>query len=151
MRSRVGQLVLGIAIIALAGCALLGYGMPPDWVEQRTPLPLCGREAAGQIDSAARRCLLEAFQSGGEGELISTIISVEGDPITRYVRVYADGAVEIFHDATHDRYGSGTWERLRCRALVPVEETNTPDSYMPPEYVFVEEDCESVPQQGSSS
>jgi hypothetical protein len=145
IRPLVGALALGIATIALAGCGLLGYGKPPDWVEQRTPLPLCGEETAGQVDSAARRCLLEAFQSGGEGELISTMTTVEGDPITRYVRVYADGVVEIFHDATRDRYGSGRWERLRCRALVPVEETNTPDSYMPPEYVFTEQDCESVP------
>ena len=144
MRVWIGALAVS-ATMALAGCGLLVFGGTPDWVEQRPPLPLCGRETPGQVDSAARRCLLDAFQSGGEGELVSTMTSIEGDPITRYVRVYADGVVEVFHDATRDRYGSGTWERLRCRALVPVEEVNTPDSFTPLQYVFAEADCESVP------
>ena len=72
--------------------------------------------------SEARQCLLAAFEEGRGAELITTMTSVEGDPITRYIRVHENGTVEIFHDATQDQYGSGGWERLRCERLVSVEE-----------------------------
>lgn len=91
-------------------------------------------------------CLLTAFETGGSGELISTTTSVEGDPITRIIRVLDDGTVEMFVDATRDAYGSGEWERFRCSALVPVAEFNDPpDLFFPDEYVFVEDGCEPMP------
>jgi hypothetical protein len=140
---RAAALGLGLATIAVAGCGMLRFaGPPPDWVTDRAPLPLCGEESPRQVDEEARRCLLDAFLSGGEGELISTMTSIEGDPITRYVRVHADGTVKIFHDATQDRFGSGRWEHLTCRALLPVEETNDAGNFSPPEYVFSEVDCQ---------
>ena len=66
------------------------------------------------VDAEARTCLLEAFEEGRGAELITTQTSVEGDPITRYIRVHENGTVEIFHDATQDQYGSG---RLGTTAL----------------------------------
>jgi hypothetical protein len=118
-------------------------------VTNRLPLEACGTEEYGHgegVDVEARTCLLEAFQEGRGAELITTATSVEGDPITRYIRVHENGTVEIFHDATRDRYGSGRWERLRCEWLVPVEQFNDPPDLVVPETeVFVEDGCEPQP------
>lgn len=126
-----------IAAVILVGCGLLQAPLP-EWVAQRQPLEACGTEDRGNgvaVNDEARRCLIDAFQDGRGAELISTQTTVEGDPITRYIRVHENGTVEIFHDATRDRFGSGSWERLRCERIVPSEDAN----------IFVEEDCESLP------
>jgi hypothetical protein len=122
---------------------------PPDWVTNRLPLESCGTEDYGHGEGAdveARTCLLEAFEDGRGAELITTQTSVEGAPIVRYIRVHDNGTVEIFHDATCDDFGSGTWERLRCERLVAVEELNDPpDLAFPETDVFVEDGCEALP------
>lgn len=126
-----------LAAVVATGCGLLPP-VPPDWVANRQPLPACGEEvrALGEAgDVAARTCLLDAHVEGRPAELISTQPTIEGDPITRYVRVHENGVVEIFVDATRDRFGSGTWERLRCETLTAV----------PDETVFVESGCEELP------
>ena len=137
-----------LILLVLAGCGFFAVP-PPDWVVNRQPLESCGEEAYGRgegVDVAARQCLLAAFEAGRGAELITTMTSVEGDPITRYIRVHENGTVEIFHDASQDQYGSGGWERLRCERLVSVEEANDPPDLSFPEHdVFVEEDCESLP------
>jgi hypothetical protein len=136
------------AVAVVAGCGVLP-SVPPDWVVNRNPLPSCGEERldqGGARDVAARTCLLEAFQEGRAAELISTGPTVEGDPITRYIRVHENGVVELFIDASRDRFGSGRWERVRCEALVPVEQVNDPpDLFFPAEEVFVEDGCAPEP------
>ncbi len=133
-----------VAMALTTGCGLLSF-VPPDWVTNRDPLPLCGEEDIGHgdgFDPAARACLLEAFQDGRSAELISTQTSIEGDLITRYLRVHESGTIELFVDATRDRFGSGQWERLECQRLVPVAEYNDPpDTVLPAEFVFVEDGC----------
>lgn len=122
--------VLGAAL--LAGCGLVGG--TPQWVTDRIPLPLCGTEEGRELDVRARTCVLRAAEEGREGELISRLTSVEGDEVVRYTRVHANGVIEIFHDATRDRFGSGEWERLTCDRLVPDAQ-----------FVFVEEGCQHHP------
>jgi hypothetical protein len=142
---RFGTLLSGLLI---TGCGLLS-SPPPDWVTNRNPLESCGTEDFGRgdgVDVAARTCLLQAYEEGRGAELITTGTSVEGDPITRYVRVHENGTVEVFVDATRDSYGSGEWERLRCDRLVGVAEFNDPpDLVFPASEVFVEDGCESLP------
>jgi hypothetical protein len=132
----------------LVGCGLVP-GPEPEWITNRLPLASCGVEEVGVeggFDAAARACLLAAHQAGGGAELISTLTSFEGDPITRYLRVHENGVVELFVDATRDRYGSGAWERLQCERLVPVAEANDPpDTTFPDVMVFVEDGCEPLP------
>jgi hypothetical protein len=131
-----------------AGCDLLP-SIPPDWVTNRLPLPACGEEVVaqgGEFDVAARTCLLQAFDAGRGAEVITTQTSVEGDPITRYIRVHDNGTIELFVDATRDAYGSGEWERLRCERLTPVADAeDPPDLTFPDAMVFVEVGCEPLP------
>ena len=131
-----------------AGCGFLPSA-PPDWVTNRLPLDSCGEETLGQGeagDADVRMCLLEAYEDGRPAEMISTQPTIEGDPITRYIRVHENGVVEIFVDATRDGFGSGEWERLRCEMLVSVDEANDPpDLVFPPDMVFVEDQCQSQP------
>lgn len=141
--------VATLAAAALTGCGLFA-GPAPAWVVDRQPLPSCGEEVLGQGDAGdaeARSCLLEAFREGRGAELVSTRPTIEGDPVTRYVRVHPNGVVEIFVDATRDRFGSGEWERLRCERLVPIEEIrdDRPDLEFAAESVFVEIGCEVLP------
>ncbi|HEY6607588.1 MAG TPA: hypothetical protein VI277_00175 [Candidatus Limnocylindria bacterium] len=132
----------------VAGCGLM-LEPPPEWVTNRLPLESCGIEDYGHgegVNVEGRTCLLEAFEEGRGAELITTQSSVEGDPIVRYIRVHENATVEIFYDATRDRFGSGAWERLRCERLVPVEEFNDPpDIFFPETDVFVEDGCERLP------
>jgi hypothetical protein len=118
-------------------------------VVNRTPLPLCGAEEVGlegTYDAEARACLLAAHLDGRGAELLTTQNTMEGDPINRYVRVHENGVVEIFVDATRDRFGSGEWERLVCQRLAPIAEVNEPpDLVFPADMVFVEEGCEELP------
>jgi hypothetical protein len=132
----------------LAACGILP-GPVPEWVVNRQPLESCGEEVLSQgepHDQAVRGCLLQAFEDGRGAELISRQPTIEGDPITRYLRVHENGVVEIFVDATGDRFGSGRWERIVCDELVPVGEANDPpDVVFPAEMVFVENGCEELP------
>lgn len=134
-------------MLVLAACGLLPAA-PPEWVVNRLPLESCGEEEVGvggdDFNRSGRSCLLAAFERGEGAELISTMTSVEGDPITRIVRVHENGTVEVFVDATRDRFGSGDWERLRCDRLVPVAEFNRQGSSVPEAFVFVEDGCETL-------
>ena len=137
-----------LAAALITGCGLLP-GSPPDWVANRLPLPSCGEEELGQGDAGnieGRLCLFDAYLAGQGAELISTALTIEGDPITRYIRVHESGVVEIFIDASRDRFGSGEWERLRCNGLLSVDEANqAPGFGLPPEMIFVEDDCAPEP------
>ena len=141
-----------VVALLLASVALMGCGMlpsaPPDWVANREELPSCGAEDAGHrtYDAAARTCLLDAYRAGQAAELISTELTIEGDPITRYLRVHPDATIEIFVDSTRDTFGSGGWERVICEDLIPVAEINDPpDIFYPEEMMFLEELCVAVP------
>ncbi len=134
--------------LGLASCAAL-QPPQPDWVANRTPLESCGREdvdvAAAGFDEPARHCILAAFRDGRGAELSSTLTTIEGDPITRIVRVHETGLIEVFVDATRDAFGSGEWERLECTRLIPVDEYNDRmGSNVPSGLVFVEDGCAPV-------
>jgi hypothetical protein len=142
---RVATMMIGALLVA---CGLVA-GPDPDWITNRLPLTSCGVEELGlegAYDADARACLLAAHESGGGAELVTTVTSIEGDPITRYLRVHENGVIELFVDATRDRFGSGEWERFRCDDLVPVADaSDPPDVTFPDAMVFVEEGCEPLP------
>lgn len=135
-----------LAMLVMSSCGLLP---PPDWVANRQPLPSCGEEVVEQgasFDVAARECILDAFADGHAAELISTQRSVEGDPIISYIRVHANGTVEIFVDARADRFKSADWTRQHCDRIMPVADANEPpDLVYADDMVFVEDGCEALP------
>ena len=96
----------------------------PAAVANRTELPSCGVEQAirqdGPWNAVARACFWEAYLAGQPAEFASTRLTMEGDPITTIYRVLGDERVELFIDATQDRWGSGTWEHAACTTLVPI-------------------------------
>ena len=138
---------VAIVLSVLGGCSGYFASEEPDWIVNRLPLASCGAEAIDpsgtSVNVGARGCLLAAFQAGEGAELISTQATEEGDPVTRYYRVHENGTVEIFVDATRDRFGSQRWERYRCERLVSADDLN-PD-LANEERVFVEQDCEELP------
>jgi hypothetical protein len=130
-----------LAAVMATGCEALPP-TPPDWVVSRVPLPSCGTaQDWGQASLDARRCLLEAYRDGRDAELISNEGTLEGDPITRIHRVHEDGVVEIFTDATQDRFGSGRWERAVCDELISVGQANAHGAAYAEQGVFVAEGC----------
>ena len=132
---------------ALAGCVDFFAPQQPDWILNRQPLESCGVEdvtANGLgVNVDARRCLLTAFQSGAGAELISTRATEEGDPVTSYYRVHENGTIELFVDATHDRFGARTWGRYSCGTLVSADEMNP--NLANEDRVFIEVDCVPLP------
>ncbi len=133
------QLALLIVGVLVGGCAMPAE---PEWMTNRRPLPACGVEWVtddGGMDGDARRCLLSAWQTGEEAELITRRTTADGDAVTRYLRVHANGFIEIFVDATFDALGSGQWERLACDSLEPVADGG--DAAL----VFTEQGCEALP------
>ena len=131
----------------LVGCTSSPSTAEPEWITNRLPLASCGMEtieASGlSLDVVARGCLLAAFHDGEGAELISTQMTDEGDPVTRYYRVHENGTVELFVDATRDRFGSQRWMRYRCDRLVPADDVN-PD-LANEDRVFIELGCEELP------
>jgi hypothetical protein len=67
-------------------------------------------------------CILQAFAAGRPAELVITFATIEGDPITNYVRVLDAGRVELFTDTTRDSYGSQGWVHSSCTDLDEAED-----------------------------
>ena len=133
---------IAAAAILVTGCGVLP-GAQPEWVANRKPLPSCGEETLvrGDTDVEARQCLLDAYRNGADAELISTEAITEGRRVTRYMRVHANGTIEMFTDATQDSLGSGTWERETCGQMLGAEEVR--DVWI--EEVFIILDCAEQP------
>jgi len=137
---------LGVLLALLAGCSGLSGADQPDWIVNRMPLESCGVETIDNgksLNVEGRTCLLSAFQAGDGAELVSTSLTEEGDPFTTYYRVHENGTVEIFVDATRDRFGSQRWQRYRCDRLSPANDVN-PDLANEAR-VFLEQGCEELP------
>ncbi len=114
-------------LFVLVACNLVRLPVAtPAEVSGRTELPSCPEERREQGDppnAEGRQCLLTAFEEGRPAEFVSTRPTIEGDPITTIYRVWpsAELPVEIFQDATRDRYGSGAWSYVGCEALEPTD------------------------------
>jgi hypothetical protein len=89
----------------------------PAAFRDRTAFRSCGRivlTQGRQIPPARIRCLASTPAEGRE--LVVEASTTEGDPIVRYYRTGPglDG-VDIFEDATRDRFGGG-WHHSLCRS-----------------------------------
>ena len=89
----------------------------PAAFRDRATFRSCGEvvlEQGGQIPPARIRCLAATPSQGRE--LVVESPTTEGDPIVRYYRTGPDlNGVDIFVDATRDRFGGG-WQHSLCRS-----------------------------------
>lgn len=133
--------LLAVAVVGGAVLAFLTFGTTPTG-SAATPAPLASVVASsmaspdapaafkdrptfrscGQIEleqgatiPPARIACLSATPAEGR-ELVVVSATTEGDPIVRYFRTGPDlTGVEIFEDATGDRFGGG-WQHTVCRS-----------------------------------
>lgn len=124
LRSPTSKLRRAVACGALlAGCTGCG-SMTADPVqeqwESRASLPSCGslqlqQGEAVEVDGKTEvACLQSALDSGGGAELTVRHPTTEGDPVTNYYRVTADGSTEVYTDSTQDAFSDRKWIFASC-------------------------------------
>lgn len=66
-------------------------------------------------DQDAFRCFAGAVERRSGAELARASMTDEGDVVVRYYRaVPGASGVEVFVDATRDKFGSSRWLQARC-------------------------------------
>jgi hypothetical protein len=113
---------LGAVLVAGAGVLVL---LDAPSASPRTPpasYPSCGTywNENTPVTSRQRRvnaCVVEAAGTGRRARAVAVLTTVEGDPIPIYVYVRATGSLLVVTDSTHDTFGSGGWDRSRCRTV----------------------------------
>lgn len=95
----------------------------------------CGAERRGIAgrtgNPAARRCFVDGNAASRPVVFVAEQTTVEGDPIVTIYRSGPSGAVEVFYDATRDKFGSGKWEHQQCTGITtefPNAPTPLPDN-----------------------
>lgn len=81
--------------------------------------PSCGKEVNvhGQgYDAAARECLWNAYQANKPAELVLTVHTIEGDPITFALSVRSSSVIDVVRDSK-DRFGSPGVTRFTCTSM----------------------------------
>ncbi|GLB67116.1 hypothetical protein AHIS1636_15550 [Arthrobacter mangrovi] len=89
----------------------------PDAFRNRTALPPCPDVVLDQgkkLGAEALECLERGYTENG-AELAVARPTVEGDMVVRYARVTTHApALQLFHDSTRDKFGSGEWTEASC-------------------------------------
>jgi len=118
---------LAVSALIATGCGGGGGGDetgPSASLEERRKMPSCGTYDVplGELPPegrVARDCFLSAFREGREAELAVTVTSFEGDPITTVYRVLGRDDLEVFVDASADRFsGPVKVTHNRCTSVV---------------------------------
>lgn len=99
-----------LALLAAASCAA-GYGGPVYVLD-------CGREQYGHgegYDERARTCLWDEHRRGSRVRFVTTVLTIEGDPVTYGVTSGPDGlGVEV---DSRDKFGFQGTATVRCTEL----------------------------------
>jgi hypothetical protein len=72
------------------------------------------------VTSGQRRvnsCIIMAAREARRARAVAVLTTVEGDPIPTYVYARATGDLLVVTDSTRDKFGSGGWDRSRCRTV----------------------------------
>jgi len=67
-------------------------------------------------DAAARTCLWEAWKKGTPADLVITLHTVEGDPITYALHVRDASTIEVKEDS-RDRFGEPGVREATCTSM----------------------------------
>lgn len=115
-----GAVARGALLVGGTGCGSMTSDPVHEQWESRASLPSCGSlqlqqgeavEVEGETEVA---CLQRALDSGRGAELTIRYPTTEGDPVTNYYRVTADGATEVYTDSTQDAFSDGKWGFASC-------------------------------------
>ena len=113
-----------VGAVLLAGASALVLLDASSASSRATPAsyPSCGTywNRNTPVTEKQRRvnaCIVSAARNGRRARAVAVLTTVEGDPIASYVFVRGRADVLVVMDSTRDRFGSGAWERSRCRKL----------------------------------
>ncbi len=113
-----------LGAVLIAGASVLVLLDASSASPRTTPAsyPSCGTywNRNTPVTSAQRRvnsCIAQAARNGRRARAVAVLTTIEGDPIPTYVYVRAKRDVLVITDSTRDRFGSGGWQRSRCRTL----------------------------------
>jgi hypothetical protein len=115
--ARVGAVLLaGLSVLVLLDASSAGRRATP------ASYPSCGtywnrNTPVTQTQRRVNACIVSAARTGRQARAVAVLTTIEGDPIASYLFVRGPKDVLVVTDSTRDRFGSGAWERLRCRAL----------------------------------
>ncbi|MGF9662677.1 hypothetical protein AAIH25_12485 [Arthrobacter crystallopoietes] len=122
----------GQAWLAAAACLLVGCqatpgpnvidesradSSAPETFRNRAALPPCRDVVLDQgerLGPEALKCLERGYAEDG-AELAVALPTVEGDMLVSHYRVTPrTPSLQVFHDATRDKFGSGEWTESSC-------------------------------------
>ena len=113
-----------LGAVLLAGATVLVLLDASSASLQATPAayPSCGSywNRNTPVTPKQRRvnvCIADASRDGRDARAVAVWTTIEGDPIPTYVFVRGRGDLLVVTDSTHDRFGSGGWQRSHCRGL----------------------------------
>ena len=112
--------VASAALVALSGCSSFASDPVKKLWESRDSLTSCGSLHLGQIETVEVdgkqeiACLQRALESGSGAELTVRRPTTEGDQVTDYYRVTAEGSTEVYTDASQDGFSDGKWVFASC-------------------------------------
>jgi len=113
-----------IGAVLIAGASFLVLLDASSATSKVTPAsyPSCGTywNRNTPVTAKQRRvnaCIVDAAHAGRRARAVAVLTTVEGDPIPTYVFVLGRKDVLVVTDSTRDRFGSGGWQRSRCRAI----------------------------------
>lgn len=125
---RGGPLALASGLVLVAGCT--GSDPVKEQWESRQSLPNCGSLQLRQGESLSSHgekevaCLQQALDSGRGAELRVESPTEEGDPVTEYYRVTAEGTTEVYVDTTKDENSDQQWGYADCAKPETVLDVN---------------------------
>lgn len=111
--------LIGMLILLLASCAFFGDPVERQW-NDRKALPSCGSVELNQGDRlevvAAQEieCMRQALRAEAGAELSVTQPTTEGDPVRSHFRLTPSGRIEVYDDATDDRFSDQKWHFEAC-------------------------------------
>ena len=108
----------------LAGASVLVLLDASSASSRATPAsyPSCGtywnrNTPVTPVQRRVNACIVAAARAGRHARAIAVLTTIEGDPIPSYVFVRGPRDILFVVDVTRDRFGSGGWQRARCRVL----------------------------------
>ncbi|MEA2827912.1 MAG: hypothetical protein QOG43_2351 [Actinomycetota bacterium] len=113
---------VALAFLVAAGCGGGGGDLLSDSAGSRRRMPSCGSYTATESplpaqDEAVRQCFLNAAGDGTQMEVTVTVESMEGDPITTIYRVLGPDDLELFVDASADKFSPVKTYHQRCTSV----------------------------------